>query len=181
MIRSFSLISLLSIISFLSLGQVSNGEENMLLELEIDNAINGGNLNQAQVVQFGNDNSSNIGQEGGSFRLPNVATSVQHGLSNEVFISQQGVGNVSTAVQIGKRNSYDLSLEGDDNTTNLFQFGTENSVEQMLEGDNRRYLVIQKGSNNELIQKEYNPQLSGYEVYQVGNGINITIENTSLY
>ncbi len=126
-------------------------------------------------MQQGAYNEASAMQRGSTASLSNLVMIEQAGVANMSQISQQGSGLRTTVQQRGTGNMAASDLRGDNLESLIQQTGDDNLVLQQVQGQDQRYVIQQEGVGNELRQIETSATTRGYEVYQRGNGIRMTI------
>ena len=134
--------------------------------------------NSADINQFGNTNTAYINQVStNTISNGNIGVIYQYMQNNSANISQTGSNNKSYIGQAGIGNQASTTIEGNDNKTGILQIGDNNTASQDISGDSNGYLILQMGSNNTFSQIGQNETVSGYKIYQTGNGMNLKILN----
>lgn len=133
---------------------------------------------KAIIIQTGEANSAIINQTN-TGNKPNNAIITQIGSLNQSTLIQQGLGNKLAATQEGTNNAYNVYMEGYRNTSTIIQTGSGNEISQIIEGRGLEYTLIQEGHNNTITQIESSLNSRPYKVVQLGNNMNITIEQSN--
>lgn len=142
-----------------------------------------GDGNNAIIDQVGMEHDATINQIQTGGGAPNLGITIQKGTSNNSYLYQEGNGLDAYNIQDGYNNTYEATMTGTDIRSRSYQDGDNNDIYQQLEGNGLDYILIQEGNNNSIIQFENSTQTDApaYQIRQQGNGMNIYIQNSTIY
>ncbi len=162
-------------VSLFAQADIGTAEENRNIENELSES-----LNNAQVIQRGDFNSSDLDLSGIHVR----ATIEQVGFSHLSDISVSGDDNAVFLNQVDNRNSFILGLTGTNNTFNVSQVGSRNEIDiNLADANNLNKLIQQNGNENRLnidVTDPVDGRLVPVSVIQE-NGGNITINSLNQF
>lgn len=159
-----------NLIIYLTLQQMQNSK---LSDLYLPS-----NGNSAAINQFGSTNSAYINQvSANTISNGNVGVIYQYLQNNTANITQTGSNNKSYIGQAGVGNKALTTVNGNNNNTGILQLGDNNNATQDITGYSKEYFILQKGNDNTFSQVGSNENISGYKIYQTGNGLNLKILN----